>query len=571
MGCTVSKTRLPELLPKRISLHHDAILSSKKPVSQSTRFLENFLTIWLYDEASNKYENEMEHLGKLLYGLKTFNNIETCNHFINNVRDEKIFLILSGIHRTCEHFHDFPQLEKIYIFDCSHEINDTKHRIFKYDIIQNVDSLYRQLQENIRICEMDFTPITVVSASSPEISFSSKLTRQEALFLFAQMLKEIIARLKFESCSKDVLIEFCRIVYTNHDEQLRAIDEFANNYRPNKALYCLTNQSFISRILNRVVRTHEIDILYKLGFFIKQATIQLNRLHEENKVLIETIFMVYRGKTMSCLEFETVIKNNCGGFLSFPNFLIASINKKFAIDFIDRRLAMHRDMIGILFEIDIAKTTFDEKSPFALLKDADADNDSVCFNMSTIFRIQSVEQITNGEMLMWSVQLKLINNDDQQVQYIIASTRQDEVHANPAFHLGKLLVDMGEYKRAEQFLLSLLQDTAVLSQPRRLVRVHNGLAAIYTYNHDYVKALNHYHEVLRLSLTYLQSDHLDLIPIYKVIGDNHYNQKEYSNALENYEKAIKLLEQNTSSMNVDMSGDLQNSISMTKQLLKTHP
>ncbi|CAF4211179.1 unnamed protein product, partial [Rotaria magnacalcarata] len=57
MGCTVSKTRLPELLPKRVSLHHDAILSSKKPVSQSTRFLENFLTIWLYDEASNKYEN----------------------------------------------------------------------------------------------------------------------------------------------------------------------------------------------------------------------------------------------------------------------------------------------------------------------------------------------------------------------------------------------------------------------------------------------------------------------------------------------------------------------------------
>ncbi|CAF5055991.1 unnamed protein product, partial [Rotaria magnacalcarata] len=236
----------------------------------------------------------------------------------------------------------------------------------------------------------------------------------------------------------------------------------------------------------------------------------------------------------------------------FPNFLIASINKKFAIDFIDRRLAMHRDMIGILFEIDIAKTAFDEKSPFALLKDGDVDNDTVCFSMSTIFCIQSVEQITNGEMLMWSVQLKLINNDDQQVQYIIASTRHDEVHANPAFHLGKLLVDMGEYKRAEQFLLSLLQDTAVLSQPRRLVRVHNGLAAIYTYNHDYIKALN-------------------LIPIYKVIGDNHYNQKEYSNALENYEKVIKLLEQNTSSMNVDMSGDLHNSISMTKQLLKTHP
>ncbi|CAM2708222.1 unnamed protein product [Rotaria socialis] len=521
MGCTVSKTRLPELLPKRISLHHDAIPSSKKPVSRSTHFLENFLTIWLYDEASNKYENEMEHLGKLLYGLKTFNNIETCNHFIYNVRDKKIFLILSGIHRACEHFHDFPQLEKIFIFDCSHEINDTKHRIFKYDTMQNVDSLYRQLQEDIRICEMDFTLITVVLASSQEISFSSKLTRQQAFFLFAQMMKEITARLKFESCSKDVLIDFCRVVYMNHDEQLRAIDEFAKNYRTNKVLYCLTNQSFISRILNRVVRTHEIDILYKFGFFVKQATIQLNRLHEENKVLIETISMVYRGQT---------------------------IEKTFAVDFIDRQLAMHRDMMGILFEIDIAKTTFDEKRPFALLKDADVDKDDVCFSMSTIFRIQSVAQITNGETMMWSVELKLVNNDDPQLRYIIASTRHDEVHANPAFHL----------------------DTAILSQPRRLVRICNGLAAIYTYNHDYVKALNHYQEVLRLSLTYLQSDHLDLIPIYKVIGGNHYNQKEYSNALENYEKAIKLLEQNTSPMNVDTSSDLHNSISMTKQLLKTH-
>ena len=43
--------------------------------------------------------------------------------------------------------------------------------------------------------------------------------------------------------------------------------------------------------------------------------------------------------------------------------------------------------------------------------------------------------------------------------------------------MGKLFMEMGEYMRAEQFFLGILQDTSVHNQPRRLVRVHNGLAA----------------------------------------------------------------------------------------------
>ncbi|CAF1391139.1 unnamed protein product, partial [Rotaria sordida] len=488
----------------------------------------------------------------------------------NNVQDEKVFLITSGRYRTFECFHHLPQLEKLYIFDSFQELNDTKHQTLKYDIIQNINNLYKQLQDDIELCEIDFVSLTVVSPLSQDISLSSKLTKQQASFLFGQMIKEIISRLKFESSSKDVLVDFCRMHYINNDEQLCVIDEFAKYYRPNKVLWWLTNRCFISKILNRVQRTREIDIIYKFGFLIKQANIQLNRLYEENASLMKTISVVYRGKTMSHTEFNTTIKNNCGGFLSFTNFLITTNNKKVAIDFVDRRLAMHPDMTGILFEIDIDQTLFNEKNPFALLKDADMNKDEICFYISTVFRIESVEQTTNDVMVKWLVKLKLINDNDQQLLHILAPTRNPDIHTNQGYFLGKLLIDIEEYRRAEQVLFGLLEDPNFRSQPRRLVRLHNGLADIYTCKNEYIKALDHYQQALQMSLTYLSSDHPDLAPKYKAIGDNYLNQQDYIHALENYEKAIELLKKDTSQVNFDIMNDLQIHVHKAKQLIKTN-
>ncbi|CAF1314202.1 unnamed protein product [Rotaria sordida] len=538
---------ISNVLIRHSSADHEEPLSMTATIPRTTRFIENYLIIWLYDETLNKFENEIQYLRKLIYGLKTFNNIDACITFINNVQDEKVFLIISGRYRTFECFHHLPQLEKLYIFDSFQELNDTKH--------QNINNLYKQLQEDIQLCEMDFMSIAVVSPLSQDISFSSKLTKQQSSFLFEQMIKEIISRLKFESSSKDVLVDFCRMHYMNNDEQLHVIDEFAKNYRPNKVLWWLTNRCFISKILNRVQRTREIDIIYKFGFLIKQANIQLSRLYEENTSLMKTISVVYRGKTMSYTEFNTTIKNNCGGFLSFTDFLITTNNKKVAIDFVDRRFAMHPDMAGIIFEIDIDQTLFNEKNPFALLKDVDMNKDEICFYMSTVFRIESIEQTTNDVMVKWLVKLKLINDNDQQLLHILAPTRNPDIHNNQGFFW---------------VLFGLLEDPNFRSQPRRLVRLHNGLADIYTCKNEYIKALDHYQQALQMSLTYLPSDHSDLAPKYKAIGDNYLNQKDYIHALENYEKAIELFKKDTSQVNFEIINDLQTRVHKAKQLIKTN-
>ncbi|CAF2750253.1 unnamed protein product [Rotaria sp. Silwood2] len=570
MGCSSTKAVISGIPPKHLSSKHEQSLAMTTTSLQKMRFLESCFVIWFRDEISNKFENEIKHLQKLVYGLKIFNNIDACVTFINNIQDEKVFLIISGTYRTLECFQNLSQLEKLFIFDPFQQQNDVNYRTLKYDIIRNIDNLHKKLEEDVQLCEVDLIPISVVSPSSQDILFSSVLTKQQASFIFGQMINEIASRLKFESSSKDVLVDFCRLHYVNIDKQLRLIDEFSKDYRPNKILWWLVQPCFVSKILNRVQRTREIDILYKFGFILKQANLQLNRLYKENVSLIETISIVYRGKTMTCVDFNTTIKNKCGSFLSFTNFLIATRNKKVAIDFVDRRLAIHPDMTGIVFEIHIDHTLLNEKNPFALLKDADMNKDEICFYSSTVFRIESVEETMNGATILWFVKLKQIDNNDQELLHILAPIRNPEVHNNQAYFLGKLLIDMEEYRRAEQVLLALFQDPNFCSQPRRLVRLHNGLADIYTCKNEYTKALDHYHQALQMSLTYLPPDHPNLAPIYKAIGNTHLNQNDCIHALENYEKAMGLLEKDTLEFTVDLVTDLQTGIDKAKKLLESN-
>jgi tetratricopeptide (TPR) repeat protein len=415
----------------------------------------------------------------------------------------------------------------------------------------------------MELCELDLIKFSVISNSL----LSSK---DKTSFIFTQIINEIIARLKFESGSKNVWIEFCRRHYANHLEQLRIIDEFAKYYRPNTALDWLRRSCFISKILNRMKRTYEIDILYKLGFFIKHLNMQLLRLHEENAMLRRNTFVVYRGKTMFKNEFDLLLKNNANGLISFSNFLITTMKKNDTIDFIRRRLVIHPDLVGIIFEIYIDYTIFNEESPFALMKANSMTTNEICFTAGTVFRIQSIEQTIDDSLIIWLVKLNLIRKDDPQLIDLLTPFHTSEIHENPLSCLGKLLIDMGNYRRAEQFFLEMLNDPSVQNQPRRLVRVQNGLATNYMYKGEYDPALEHYKKALEISLIYLPPDHIDLTLMYKCIGDCYFNQNNYRQALQNYERGIYLIENNLQSSKSEILNELYSLVSKTKQMIENN-
>ena len=526
------------------------------------RPMESSLVVWLCDEKSDEFDREQDRLRQLVYPMKAFDDRNACRSFISNVQDEKIFLLVYGKCSSFDWCDHLPQLEKIYFLGST----SLERAHAKHICIRDVDMLTSQLRHDIESCESDLIRVSSIPQSSREISLTSHFTKQEATFVFIQCVREICNRLKFGSGSKDVLVEFCRLHYADNDHQLRAIDEFAENYRPNKALWWLLHQTFVSKMLERVQRTSEIDILYKLGFFIKHINLQLLHLAEENGQATDGISAVYRGKTMSAHDFAVGIKENTHGLLLFNTFLRASIQQDVAVDFIRRRLAVHPEMLGVLFQFDIDRSSSNEVRPFALLNNAETQTDQICFDATAVFRIESVVQRTDILPALWVVTLKPVRDDDKQLNHLLTSIRVEDFFANPIPYLCRLLMDMGEFRRAEQCFLGLLEDASVVSQPHRLVRVHNGLATNYSHRGEYAKALVHFQQALETILLYLPPDHPDLAPIYQAIGNSYLNQCDYGSAIEHYEKAMGLLRSGVQPVgHGDMLTDLQVSLNKARQ------
>jgi tetratricopeptide (TPR) repeat protein len=574
MGCSLTKDLPSVIVPTIEKCEPVTIPTDVSNLHRETRRLENCIIVWLSTLSSIPEQKRMTKQLRCIVGmLKTFTDLDECVTFIQDIREEKVFLIVpSEMDTFIERFDHLPQLEMTYVFDTSSQgLKADNDCIVQPNIFRDIADLCEQLRQDVRLCELDLVAVTAVAADAPSTAFDSTSTKQTAFFLCTQLIKQIVLRMKFENEHRSEFVNFCRAHYRRDDEQLQAIDDFENNYRPQKVLWWLTNPCFVSRILHRVQRTQEIDVIYKMGFLIKHIHMQLAILHEKITSLRQNPVTVYRGKSMSSAEFDSLLRNNRGGLFMFSNFLTASTDKNVAVDFVRRRIATHPEMTGILFEVHIDPMIPNTTNPFALLNNLNSDIKStkgeIYFTMGTVFRIESMEQVGNSPTTMWNVTLTLIDDNDQHFHGLVSPLRTSDVESSPLAYMGKLLIEMGECDRAVQFYLGVLNDPSVLNQPRRLVRVHNGLGTIFTHQGEYTRALEHYQISLKTGLSYLAPGHPDLAPIYHTIGGSYFNIGDYGQALYNYEQAAQLVEHSTQPPQKHFLDNLQSQIVKTRQIL----
>lgn len=70
-----------------------------------------------------------------------------------------------------------------------------------------------------------------------------------------------------KSTSKTEMINECRLCYENDLIEQEKFRDFEQNYSANEALSWYTRDSFLFRMLNKALRTENIDIIYKFRFF----------------------------------------------------------------------------------------------------------------------------------------------------------------------------------------------------------------------------------------------------------------------------------------------------------------
>src|ERR1700723_1926686 len=92
----------------------------RPPRPPNARILQNFHLVWLdesIDEVNNDdCRNSITKLRQVVNTVNTFTDVDECIDFINNIKEEKTFMISSGAlgQTTVPVVHDKPQVSVIY-------------------------------------------------------------------------------------------------------------------------------------------------------------------------------------------------------------------------------------------------------------------------------------------------------------------------------------------------------------------------------------------------------------------------------------------------------------------------
>src|SRR3984957_16921242 len=293
------------------------------------RIAQNFTLIWLdsnINESDIDFKYSLTQLRQIVNTIDTFTDADQCVNFFIELKDEKMFIIVSGAlgQSIVPLIHDVSQLDSIYVF-CG---NKSKHEQWAKEwtkvkgVFTKIDMICDTLQRDTQQCDRDSTSITVTSGD---------LNRLDPSFMYTQLLKEILIEMDHDvKKAKKELTKFCRHVYQESERQLQIIDEFRRGYHEHTPIWWYTRECFTYQMLNRALRTQEVEIIIKMGFFLRDIHRQIEELHSQAEH--HGVFTVYRGQGMSNIDFEN-IKKNKGGLLAFNNFLSTSLNEQVSLRF----------------------------------------------------------------------------------------------------------------------------------------------------------------------------------------------------------------------------------------------
>ncbi|CAF1309732.1 unnamed protein product, partial [Rotaria sp. Silwood1] len=402
------------------------------------RILQNFLLVWLdanLQESDNDFKNSLQHLRKIVASITTFTDAQQCVNFLREIKKEKIFMIVSGSlgRQIVPEIEALPQLEAIYVFCGNQSVHEQwAKKISKVKgVYTKIEPICQALEIDRQRCDQAMIPI----------SFNGR----DALFMYTQLLKEALLEIEDDDVKsiKD-LVEYCRLQNDVDEGQIRKVE---NEYRDHTPIWWYTAETFIYPMLNRGLRQMDVDIILKMGFFIRHLHQHITELHREQKASMPANFQVFRGQGLSMEDFEKMKKTK-GGLMSFNNFLSTSRNREISLENFARPAAFNTSSVGILFIMNIdTDICTNSSTPFAEVTNKvgffQDKEEEILFTTHTIFRIDRIERIEdkNADRL-WQVNLTLVGNQDDDFNKLTSALRKEFTWATGWARFGHILIKL---------------------------------------------------------------------------------------------------------------------------------
>ncbi|CAF4910727.1 unnamed protein product [Rotaria sp. Silwood1] len=226
-------------------------------------------------------------------------------------------------------------------------------------------------------------------------------------------------------------------------------------YTIDSAIEWYTANAFVYQLVNKALRTEDIELLYLFRSYIIDLRSQLEQEHKQ--ISSTEVFIVVRGQTMSTEEFEK-LKQSCGVLISTNGFFSTSRDPKVALSFIVGSYNTDKKRL-ISFEI-----TVDPQLKLVIFADTETysrmkDETNVLFSVGAVFIITQIHYDSLMNMNLWKIQMKATDDDWKQVdEYLITIGKQIKEEYSSTILFGCLLwPDIGEFDRLEKNLKTLLK------------------------------------------------------------------------------------------------------------------
>ncbi|UJR29835.1 hypothetical protein I4U23_017378 [Adineta vaga] len=276
-------------------------------------------------------------------------------------------------------------------------------------------------------------------------------------------------------------------------------------------------------MINRALRTFEIDILYKNRWVLQI----LNEQIQENLLSNH----VYRIEYLSSNQFELFQQNLSDGLISFGNFLSCQMNKPLSIEF-------KNNFQTILF-------TIQSKNGF-YLKEFDYSNSKyeILLSFDNIYHIESIEETKiDNENSYWNIHLISIDKEvNEEYKDLITKMRTKIESPVILIQFGKLLLANDDYLHADYFARLLFNDNSMKDNPTllaALAAIHHLLGSVDNRRNDHRSARLQFEQSLKIFLSFIPEDHPMLSATYNNIGSMFYQDDEHEQAIIYHQKALQ--------------------------------
>ncbi|CAF3825387.1 unnamed protein product [Rotaria sp. Silwood1] len=507
------------------------------------KHLDIYTVVWLDNRIKKSKKiispQQQQQLRTIINDIKIFENENDCEEYIKQMsEDEYIILIINDQieEKFISYTHNLQQIFSIYIYS-SNKINIDQQWINQYNKINSICLNYDELIKQIEFDQLKYKYIN--NKILFDIFHIDKLNDFNDKFIYSQIFIDILLQLEPMPNDMNNFIILCRNQYKGNKFLLNILHEFQKNYTSNSAIWWFTRDTFISQILNKALRTQNIELIFLLRFFIHDIEQQLKQ------DLCLTPIKVYRFELLSNKELE-LLKNSIGQFISINNFLLTKLNRELALS--SSKISLNNnnnnDFQSVLFEIT-GESNLDKIKPFSyitLQKFFHNNNEEeILFMLGSIFQIKNIYQNENN---LWIIEMILSSRTNSYLKSIFKNYINDNNENDDEIDLlsfGCILQKMNKLDEAKKYYSRLLNELS--EEDERIPYCLLNLGNIEFIQNNYHLSLEWLLKSLDISLRTLKSNDILFARIYYSMG-HVYNQKnDIKLALESYDKAIIIWKQ----------------------------